>query len=95
MAEEVDADDLLRIMVTELRKFVRTARVRGQQIWRLLTKGQRRRSAIERGLNQDRWGPDRERDHQAPRRRGRQVVGGPLAFHLRRRHDLGFSAARE
>jgi hypothetical protein len=68
MAEEVEADDLLRIMVTELRKFIRTARTRGQQIWRLLNGQQRRRAAIERGLNQDRWGPDRRQDNDGPDR---------------------------
>ncbi|WP_327639872.1 hypothetical protein OHB24_16340 [Kribbella sp. NBC_00482] len=58
MAEELEAEDLLRILVREFRRL----KSMGQNLWNRLSSQQRRRAGIERGILQDRWGPDRNPD---------------------------------
>jgi hypothetical protein len=55
MAEDqLEAEDLLKILVREIQRLKRF----GQDLWKLLTPQKQRRVGIERGVIEDRWGPD-------------------------------------
>ncbi|MGW6198117.1 hypothetical protein ACWF0M_18380 [Kribbella sp. NPDC055110] len=68
MAEDqLEAEDLLKIIVREFRRF----KAYGQDLWRLLTSQQKRRVGIERGVIEDRWGPDPDRNEDVRDRTAR------------------------